>query len=391
MSYDFKTVYNRRGKGFYKWNDKTLIESKSDHAYPFSVADMEFKTAPEIIEALQNFTKEGFFNYTQTDNEYKNAVTSFMIRRHNWNIDGEGIFVTPGVVCALNIAVRAFTKVGDGVIIQEPVYSPFTNSVINNGRRLVKNPLIKTENSYEINFDELETLAKDEKTKLMIFCNPHNPVGRVWTEKEVWQVAETCRDNDVFLISDDVHFDITTKPHTIATTLDESFKENTLICTSISKSFNLAGIGVANIIIENDKLREKFTKQQRTDGSGMLNCYGRAATLAAYGCCDTWLDEMNKVIDSNFSVLHNFIENELSDAILFKREGTYLAWLDMSFLKMNDNELFDFMVNDCGVVPNSGTWFGDGGSGFIRLNIAVPEKALTDGLERIAHAIKKRD
>ena len=278
----FGSVFNRQGTGSYKW-DTTVPEGLIERgAYPLSVADMEFKAAPEIRKAISEYAENGFFCYTDSDKEYRDAVREFMLRRHNLEIENEWITCVGGVVFAINTAIRAFTEPGDKIIIQTPVYYPFSASIINNGRVIVDNPLVAVDDSYIINFDELEKIASEPDVKMMLLCSPHNPVGRVWTKDELKRIGDICLNNNVILISDEIHFDIVRKgvEHTVIYNVDEELKKNTVICTAVSKTFNLAGLGTSNIIISDEALRNKFQKQLSTDGYSSINCVSRPATIS---------------------------------------------------------------------------------------------------------------
>ncbi len=383
MKYDFTTIPNRRNTGSFKWD----FSSEKKDAFPFSVADMEWKTAPQIIEAMKDFATKGFFCYSAADEAYRTCVKDFMLRRHNWAIENDWIVCTPGVVAAVNTAVRTFTSEGEGVIIQPPVYYPFANAINNNKRKLIANSLIKTESSYDMDFAGLEELAKDPNNKLMILCSPHNPVGRVWTKEELQTVAEICLRNDVMLVSDEIHFDITRTQHTCMPTLGKEYADNCVVCTAVSKTFNIAGLGTSNIIIPNEQVRTAFASQLATDGYTCINCCSYPATLAAYTQCDDWIDEMNRHVDENFALLGSFLKENLPQIKLFDREGTYLAWLDMSALGMDDISLEKFMIDKCGIIPDPGYWFGEEGKGFTRLDIAVPKEILKKALIELKNQI----
>lgn len=385
MKYDFNSIPDRRNTGSFKWN----FTSERKDAFPFSVADMEWKTAPQIIDAMQDYASKGFFCYSAADEQYRTCVKNFLARRHNWNIENDWIVCTPGVVAAVNTAVRAFTNEGDGVIIQPPVYYPFANAINNNKRKLVANPLIKTNDSYKMDLAGLEKLAKSPSNKLMILCSPHNPVGRVWTAEELTAVADICLKNDVMLVSDEIHFDITRTKHTCLPTLGKEFADNCVVCTAISKTFNIAGLGTSNIIIPNENVRNVFASQLATDGYTCINCCSYPATLAAYTQCDDWIDEMNFHVNENFTLLDSFIRENLPKIKLLEREGTYLAWLDMSALGMDDLTLEKFMIDKCGIIPDPGYWFGEEGKGFTRLDIAVPKQVLQYALEVLKEEINK--
>ena len=258
-----------------------------------------------------------------------------------------------------------------------------SQAVTLNSRQLVNNPLVINNGRYEMNFSELEQLCRDENNKMLILCSPHNPVGRVWTKEELTRVAEICYENSVILVSDEIHFDITKNPHTVLTSIDKKYNENTIICTAASKSFNIAGLGTSNIIISNEKLREAFEQMLEIDGYGCINAFSYPALLSAYTECDEWLDEMNSRIQSNFRILSDFVREYMPEAYLSPLEGTYLAWLNVSHLGIEDEKLVDFFAENAGIVPSAGYVFGEEGKGFIRLDIAVPESVLTEALERI--------
>ncbi len=386
----FDYIANRRGSGSYKWDTTVpegLIESG---AYPLSVADMEFRTPPEVRKAISDFASDGFFCYTDSDEAYRDAVREFMLRRHDFKIDNEWIVCTGGVVCAINTAIRAFTSPGDTVIIQSPVYYPFRNSIENNKRIVADNPLVRDGNTYKMDVDGLRSLAQQEDTKLMLLCSPHNPVGRVWTKEELKAVGEICLENNVVLLSDEIHFDILRKgrEHTVINNVDERFSQNTVICTAVSKSFNLAGLGTSNIIIANDELRERFKTRLSRDGYSCINCVSRPATIAAYTECDYWLDSMNEYVDGNIELVRKVFD-EIGSIKMMDCQGTYLIWLDMSALGMDDDALDKFLQEKCGIIQDPGFWFGDKGKCFTRLNVACPREILEKKLHSLAEECKK--
>ncbi len=386
----FDSLINRRNSGSYKW-DTTVTDGAIERgAYPLSVADMEFRTPVEIRETIKDFAEKGFFCYTDSDKAYRDAVREFMLRRHDFEIQNEWITCVGGVVFAINTAIRAFTQKGDKVIIQSPVYYPFKNSIENNGRIVADNPLIRTENSYEMNFEELEKIASQGDVKLMLLCSPHNPVGRVWAKEELRRVGEICLRNNVVLLSDEIHFDILREgqSHTVINNVDSSFSCNTVICTAVSKSFNLAGLGTSNIIIADDKLRNKFQKQLSADGYSCINCVSRPATITAYTRCDYWLDAMNEYVDENIKLVESYV-SQIPQIKMFDCQGTYLVWLDMSALGMSDGELDLFLRNDCGIIQDPGFWFGKNGEGFTRLNVACPRNVLEKCMLALKNAVEK--
>ena len=386
----FNDIVNRRGSGSYKWDtivDAGIIERG---AYPLSVADMEFRTPVEVREAVKSFADNGFFCYTSADDLYRDCVREFLFRRHQFEIENDWIVCVGGVVFAINTAIRAFTNPGDKVIIQAPVYYPFSTSIINNDRVIANNPLINTGEKYEINFDELEKIASQDDVKMMLFCSPHNPVGRVWTRDELKRVGEICLNNNVILVYDEIHFDILRKgqSHTVINNVDERFSKNTVICTAVSKTFNLAGLGTSNIIIADEKLREKFCTQLSADGYSCINCVSRPATIAAYTNCDYWIDAMRDYVDNNIAFVRSVIER-IPQIKMYECEGTYLVWLDMRKLGMNDEELDLFLRDKCGIIQDPGYWFGENGKGFSRLNVACPISVLEKTMKNLEREILK--
>lgn len=386
----FNEIINRRGSGSYKWDtivDDGIIERG---AYPLSVADMEFKTPLEVRQAITDFAHKGFFCYTSGDEVYRDSVREFLLRRHNFKIENDWIVCVGGVVFAINTAIRAFTELGDKVIIQTPVYYPFSASVNNNGRVIADNPLVINNGKYEMNFTELEEIASQDDVKMMLLCSPHNPVGRVWTKEELQKVGEICLKNNVILVSDEIHFDILRagQEHTVINNVDESFGKNTVICTAVSKTFNLAGLGTSNIIISDEKLRETFKDQLSKDGYSCINCVSRPATIAAYTKCDYWIGAMRKYVDDNIEFVKSVVER-IPQIKMYDCQGTYLVWLDMRNLGMNDGELDIFLRDKCGIIQDPGYWFGENGKGFSRLNVACPREILEKVMNKLEQEIKK--
>lgn len=386
----FNEIINRRGSGSYKWDtivDDGIIERG---AYPLSVADMEFKTPLEVRQAITEFAHKGFFCYTSGDEVYRDSVREFLLRRHNFKIENDWIVCVGGVVFAINTAIRAFTEPGDKVIIQTPVYYPFSASVNNNGRVIADNPLVINNGKYEMNFTELEEIASQDDVKMMLLCSPHNPVGRVWTKEELRKVGEICLKHNVILVSDEIHFDILRagQEHTVINNVDENFGKNTVICTAVSKTFNLAGLGTSNIIISDEKLRETFKDQLSKDGYSCINCVSRPATIAAYTKCDYWIDAMRKYVDDNIEFVKSVVKR-IPQIKMYDCQGTYLVWLDMRNLGMNDGELDLFLRDKCGIIQDPGYWFGENGKGFSRLNVACPREILEKVMNKLEQEIKK--
>jgi putative C-S lyase len=393
MKYDFTARVDRKGTGSAKWDEMYMKNPRvSSGVVPFSVADMELLNPPEIIAGLKDFLDHAVLGYTLPTDAYKKAVAGFMKRRHNWEILEDWIVQSPGVIPAFFVAVNAFTDPGDGVIIMPPVYYPFSMAANINGRTLVNNPLIEQGGTYKIDFDDLEAKAKDPKNKLLIFCSPHNPVGRVWTKEELRRVADICNRNKVLVISDEIHFDLLLPgtAHTIYSTLSEETAQNCIVCTAPSKTFNLAGMQVSNIIIPNKELREKFANQLMRNGLVMLGILGQKACEIAYTQCDKWLDELIQLIAANHRLIVDFMAKNLPMIKVFPLEGTYLQWMDFRPLGLDYKALEEFMINDAEWFLDEGAVFGAEGRGFERINIACPTAVLEEALERLLKALKVR-
>lgn len=385
--YDFTTLINRAGTGSIKI-DMAPEPVKGSGFVPLTIADQEFAVAPEIVEAIKRAADHGIFGYTYDDIEYRSAVDSWMKRRHEWDTSAFKMFTTNGVVPALGIAVRAFTEPGDGVVIQPPVYPPFAGTVKKNNRRLVENPLIYRNGRYEIDFDDLSEKTKPDDVKLLILCSPHNPVGRVYTRNELRQVGEICKRNNCLVVCDEIHNDLILPgyKHTVFASID-NFSDFSITCTAVSKTFNLAGLACSNIFIQNAELAKKFEKIAERDNSGCVPFFARAATIAAYNLAEKWVDELIRVIDKNFRKLYSFVEDNLSEISVTHAEGTYLAWLDMRKLLLDDTELENLMLKNH-LALDEGYIFGTNGSGFERWNLALPESELDKALSRLKEAVQ---
>jgi len=394
MNYDFTTIVNRRGTGSGKWDEMYRKKPDvSEGVIPLSIADMELANPPEVIEGLRDFMSTAVLGYTSPTPAYRRAVASWLKSRHNWNIEEEWMLQTPGVVSAIFAAVNALTKEGEGVIIQPPVYYPLAMAININKRTLVENPLIASEEGhYSIDFEDLERKAADPNNKLLILCSPHNPVGRVWTAKELSRLSEICLANNIFVVSDEIHGDIVLPghKHTVYATLSEAARDNCLICTSPSKSFNLAGMQVSNIIIPNRQARERIVRHYMKSAQFSINVIGMKACEIAYSKCGPWLDELLLLIDANKSLLESFIQDRLPKVKVSPLEGTYLMWLDFRSFGLNRKELESFMTQEAELFLDEGYIFGEQGVGFERINIACPTFALREALERLSLAAGKR-
>lgn len=393
MKYDFETLISRKNAGASKWISMEKINSNvGEDIVPFSVADMEFKNPPEIIEGLKKYMDSSILGYTEATEEYYKAVCSWMERRHDWKIEKEWITEFSGVVPALYTIVRALTKEDDGVLVMTPVYYPFYKAITVNNRKVVRSELTFCKNHYEIDFKDFEEKAKMESTKLLILCNPHNPVGRVWSEEELKKIGRICIDNNVLIISDEIHFDLIMPQykHTVFANISEEFAQNSVICTAPSKTFNLAGLQASNIIIPNKKIRDKVVSQRRiATGNSGLNIFGYKACEIAYNECEEWLNELIQVLNENKKLVENFMKDNLPQVKVINLEGTYLQWMDFRALENDHKELEKFMTTEAMLFLDEGYVFGDEGRGFERINLACPTKILQAALNRLLEAVKK--
>lgn len=403
--YDFTTVIDRRGQGASKWN---LMRTWNEDAYvmgvtPLSVADMEFKMAPPIIEGLKKYLDDITLGYSVAYDEYYGAVMNWMRRRHGWQIKKDWIVNTPGVVNAFFAAVEAFTYPGDGVILFKPVYYPFFDAIGMNGRELVNCPLVKDKNNYyAIDYSHFEELAKKPENKLLLLCSPHNPVGRVWKKEELEKLAEICLRNGVTILSDEIWMDfiLGSIKHTPLASISEEIANITVTCTAPSKTFNLAGMATSNIVISNEEIREAYRKILMKQRSVSVNVLGFKACEIAYNECEGWFDELLKVIDANQREVSRSVAL-LSDEISRVQklpiplsaplvEGTYLQWMDFRGLGMDPHEMEAFMHNEAMFYLDEGYIFGDEGIGFERINLAAPGSVICDAMGRFEAALKRR-
>jgi len=387
MNYDFDTIIDRSGTSSSKW-DRRKEDVEEPDVLPMWVADMDFVSPPSVVEALRQRVEHGIYGYTERTDSYYEALTSWMKRRFGWDIQKEWIVYTPGVVVALNLIIQAFTQPGDKVIIQQPVYHPFSYAILNNRRRLVNNQLRIEKGRYVMDFDQLKG-SIDRSTKLLILCSPHNPVGRVWTKEELLQLAAICLENDIILVSDEIHGDLILDGniHTPTATLSAEIADITITCTAPTKTFNIAGLGVANTIISNADLYDRFHAVVSNTGLEMTNVFAKVASEAAYNHGEGWLSHLLIYLQRNYKFLISFLKTHIPRVNVFPLEGTYLAWLDFRELGLKDKELRRLLIHEARVWLDEGTKFGSGGEGFQRMNIGCPRKLLEEGLERIVSAI----
>ena len=390
IMYDFITCPDRSRASSYKYMD--MYRKKPDvpaGIIPLSVADMEFINAPEIADGLSEYLKNTVLGYTAPTDGFLNAVKDWMLRRHDYKIEKDWIVVSDGVVPALGDLIRATTDVGDGVIILSPVYYPFKKSIEVNDRRVVEVDLINTGSRYEIDYDHLVQAASGENTKLIIFCNPHNPVGRVWSREELKRVYDICIENDVFIIDDEIHHDLIMPgyKHTVMANVDKDAGKHIAVCTAPSKSFNLAGLQTSSIIIEDSEVREAFKKSRARGYRGVVNALGMEACRIAYDRCEKWLDECIETIHQNACYFKEFMRENFPEVVVYPMEGTYLQWCDFSSFDMNEKELEEFMINKALLFTDEGYLFGESGKRFERFNLACPKSVIAESLNRLYKAV----
>lgn len=393
MKYDFETVHKRFKTGSGKWKELLKFGVREDEdIIPFSVADMEFVTAPEIIDALKHELDTSIMGYENPTESYLESVCSWMKTRHDWEAKPEWILPSHGIVDAFFEAVKTYTHEGDGVILTTPVYHPMYMAVNFNHRTLIDCPMINTGTRYEIDFDDLERKAESPNAKMLILCSPHNPCGRVWTREELQRIAEICLKNHILVVSDEIHFDLIMPghKHTVYASISDEAANNCLILTAPSKTFNIAGLQTSNVFIPNPELRKKFHDSLRlTNPMPKCNLLGYVASEAAYRNCAEWLDECLNVIDTNRRAIAEFISRELPEIRITNLEGTYLLWLDMNGLGINHKELERINREEARLFFDEGYIFGKQGEGFERWNIACPTRYIHDALERMKLTYQK--
>jgi aminotransferase/cystathionine beta-lyase len=393
MKYDFETVVDRSRLGSVKWEQmKKWCPEVAPGVVPFSIADMELKNPPELVAGLKDYLDEAVLGYSDPTPAYLDAVAGWMARRHGWTVRPEWIQGAPGVIAGFYAAIKALTAPGEGVIIQTPVYYPFYNAIRTTGRTLAPNPLVLSDGRYGIDFEDLERKARDPRNKVLLFCSPHNPVGRVWTAAELARVGEICLRHDLRIISDEIHFDLVMPghAHTVFATLSEELARRMVVCTAPSKTFNLAGMQTSNIIIPDPDLRAAFRTQLTSNALWHLNVLGYKACELAYSRCEPWLEALLGLIHRNHLELARFFRERVPAVRVFDLEGTYLQWMDFRALGLGQDELEALLHHDAQVFLDEGYVFGEAGSGFERMNLACPTRVMLEALERLEGALRRR-
>ncbi len=381
---DFDTVIDRKGTRSLKY-DFAVRRGKPENVLPLWVADMDFQTSSYITEALDDMVKHGVFGYSESEEHYFGAVQNWMERHYNWHVKESWMTKTPGIVFALAMAVKAYTQENDAVLIQPPVYYPFKEVVEDNHRRLVNNTLVLGgDGTYTIDYEDFEKKIIEENVKLFILCNPHNPVGRVWTKEELERLGDICLKHGVFVVSDEIHADfVFGRKHTVFSEVKEAYRDISMICTSPSKTFNIAGLQISNIFISNPGKATAFRRQVAAAGYSQVGLPGLVACEAAYRYGDEWLEGVLAYIKANAEFTRAYLQEHLPRVKMTKLEGTYLVWLDFRDYGLTDKELDEKILNQAGLWLDSGAVFGKCGEGFQRINIACPRKTLQQALDRL--------
>ena len=385
MKYNFDEIIPRRGTNSYKWDSAGDAD-----ILPMWVADMDFRTAPPVVEALRKRVEHGIFGYVRVPDAYYAAVTNWFARRHDWQIEKEWIIYTTGVVPALSAVIKALTAPGDKVMVQTPVYNCFFSSIRNNGCGMIANPLIYRNGTYQIDFADLEQKAADPNVKVLLLCNPHNPAGRVWTKQELTRIGDICIRNNVWVVADEIHCELVFPGHTYIpfASISHEFLMHSVTCTSPSKAFNLAGLQIANIISADTDIRMKIDKAINVNEVCDVNPFGVEALMAAYNDSEEWLEELKQYLFANYSYLRAYFAEYLPEFPVSILEGTYLVWVDCSVLNQSSDEIVKTLLEKEKLWVNKGSLYGETGEGFIRINIACPRQQLIEGLNRLRRALK---
>ncbi len=382
--FDFDEVVDRQGTGSVKWDS---VENAS--ILPMWVADMDFRTAPAIVDALQKRVEHGIFGYAKVPDAYYEATINWFARKHSFHIERDWILYTSGVVPAISAILKALTNPGDGVIVQTPVYNCFFSSIRNMGCQLVENPLVNCDGHYQVDFEDLENKASRSDVTLMILCNPHNPVGRAWTKQELVRIGEICFKHGVKVISDEIHCDLMFpgNHHQPFSALGDEFLMNTVTTHSPSKSFNIAGLQIANIVTANKELKQKVDRALNIHEVCDVNPFGVAALIAAYNQGEEWLNELNHYLYENYLAVVEFVQHQLPKLSVIQQEATYLAWIDCRKLDIPSEKIGEMLLKEGALMINQGTVYGESGDGYIRLNMACPRSHLIEGLKRMASVL----
>ena len=385
---NFDKIIDRRNTRCLKY-DFAVERNMPADVLPLWVADMDFETSSYIEDAIIERAKHAIYGYSEVKTPYFDILKKWMQKHHDWDIQRKWLVKTPGVVFALAMAVKAYTEPGDAVLIQQPVYYPFSEVIKDNGRNVVSNTLyLGEDNRYHIDFEDFEQKIVDHKIKLFLLCNPHNPVGRVWTKEELTRLGDICVKHNVTVVSDEIHEDFVFKgKHQVFANIKKEYEEITVTCTAPSKTFNIASLMISNILIPNPELKRKFKHQMDAAGISQLNVLGLVACEAAYEHGEEWYQEMKAYVKENIEFVKQYVEEQLPGVNMVEHEGTYLVWLDFRGTGLSVEELDDKIINQAKLWLDSGKIFGSCGEGFQRINVACPRKVLEEALDRIKNAV----
>lgn len=385
MKYDFDKQIPRRGTDSYKWDS-----AKSGDVLPMWVADMDFHTAPAIVDALCRRVQHGIFGYTRVPDSYYKAITDWFARRHSWAINREWIIYTSGVVPAVSAIIKALTVPGDKVLVQTPVYNCFFSSIRNNGCEIVTSPLVHTDNTFTIDYDDLEKKVADPKMKVMLLCNPHNPVGRIWRREELIRIGKICIRHEVTVVSDEIHCELVFPGHTYTpfASISDEFLRHSVTCISPSKAFNIAGLQIANIICADACRRTQIDRAINDNEVCDVNPFGVIATQSAYNEGEEWLNQLIQYLHANYLYMQEFCREHLPNFPITLLEGTYLVWMDCRTLGIPSEDIEQQLVDKTGLWLNAGTMYGVEGEGFMRWNIACPRATLMEGIKRFMDFVR---
>lgn len=384
---NLNNIRNRKKTNSLKW--KRALKKKPDFKeglVPLDLADLDFPHPEELVEGLKTYTDEMIFGYTAVSEDYYKSVIDWFERRHKWTVKEEEIILSPGVVPAIYNSIKVFTEKNDGIIIMDPVYHPFSIAIDNLGRKKVSTDLVLKDNIYTIDFDDFEQKAKDQSNKMLILCSPHNPVGRVWTLEELKKIDKITRENNILVVSDEIHFDLVRPEysHTVYSNISEGAKNNSIICTAPSKSFNIASLQNSNIIIQNEELRESYRKYLEVDGQVVrTNPLGQKATEILYNESEYWLDDLNKLIDDNFKFIKKYINKNLNIISSVELQGTYLLWINFKDFELDQDKLNEVLIYEKDLFLDNGLKFGKNGQGYMRMNIAFPQHIIESAFKRL--------
>ena len=387
MKYDFDKIVDRTGTESLKWVYPRQV-LKVEDAIPMWVADMDFEAPPAVVEAVTRRAEHGVFGYPLVPPSFFAAAVDWLKRRHGWEVGKKAMAMTPGIVPALNYCVRAFTKPGDPVIVQTPVYHPFYYAIENNGRRVVRNPLRFDGRRYTMDLDDLRTRI-DAPGRMLILCSPHNPVGRVWSREELEALARIAVERDLLVVADEIHHDLVDRGHRhhVLASLSPELAQQTITCIAPSKTFNTAGLATAAVVAPNPDLHKKFEDEEERSGFDLGNGLGIVAFEAAYRHGEDWLEELLPYLEANVDLIERFLEERVPGVRLVRPEGTYLALLDCRGLGIAPAALNDFFLKKARVYFSDGRIFGDEAAGFVRINFGCPRSQLREALERIERAV----